>query len=688
MIGKTEWRLRTTLVVLLCFTMLATLATLLITGSLLYIWRIPEVRQEQIAQVRHEAEQLAARMEIQLGGLQRQLELAGATLVQLPRNPPRAILDALTAGDQSFDAVYLADPDGNVETVSFRQKSPTRSSELLGSDLSANRLYRLALQRGSAVWSNKFLSVVSGTVTVGIAVPLGSRVLIGELSLAELLSTLRTASKDSKLLVWVIDGRGELVAEIGSGSELGATNLLGLPLVQAALEGSPLPDTVTIQGGDFHPAVAHSTLLDWFFLLRMQAGLTNPDIRYNATLVGIALLSSLLIGMLLAPFAARWISNPVHAITVRARQVADGKPSGSWPRGPISEINVLAADLESMSNHLQEHNDQFRAIFNASPVPMGVVDGREDCMVVDINDAWVRQFRRDREETIGRSTRDLQLWVNESDVTDIMRSEPVAVTRYEVSLLDAEQHPLLCEISARPVIIGGKTYAIWVIEDITARKRAEQNIRTALADREVLLKEIYHRVKNNLQVVSSLLNLQSRRATEMETKRLLGESANRVNSIALVHEQLYRTENLSSIVLPEYMRQLADNLINVNHPKSTRVQLRIEVDDLFVGIESAIPLGLIVNELVSNAYRHGYADNTAEGKISVRVIGLAGGEIRLEVEDDGQGLPTGFNLEAGGGLGVHLVIALAQQLGGELKVDACPSGARFVLLFKPQQHTT
>jgi PAS domain S-box-containing protein len=378
----------------------------------------------------------------------------------------------------------------------------------------------------------------------------------------------------------------------------------------------------------------------------------------------------------------------MSAITIRARQVADGEPSGDWPRGPIAEINVLAASLESMANHLQEHNDQFRAIFDASPVPMAVVDGREDGVLVDINDAWVRQFRRSREETIGRSTRELQLWADGSDILDILRAMPVDASRFETWLRDAAQRSLLCEISTRPVIIGGKTYAIWVIEDITERKQAEEKLRAALAEKEVLLKEIYHRVKNNLQVVSSLLNLQSRRATETETKRLLGDSANRVNSIALVHAQLYRAENLASIGLQEYVRQLADNLISVNHPRSARVELRVEVDDLFVGIENAIPLGLMINELVSNAYRHGYADDTVDGKISVRILGLVGGQIRVEVEDNGRGLPADFELGTGGGLGMHLVVALAQQLGSELTLHACHSGTRFTLVFKPELLTT
>ena len=206
---------------------------------------------------------------------------------------------------------------------------------------------------------------------------------------------------------------------------------------------------------------------------------------------------------------------------------------------------------------------------------------------------------------------------------------------------------LLCRISARPLVFGGKTLSIWVIEDITERRRAEERIREALSEKEVLLKEIYHRVKNNLQVVSSLLSLQSRRLADDHTRRLLADSANRLNSMAMVHEQLYRAENLSSIGLAEYLQKLASNLTSVNQPLSARVPIELEAEELYVAVERAIPFGLIVNELVSNAYRHGYPSDIARGRILVRLTTLPDERARLQVSDDGCGLPVGFEPGAG-----------------------------------------
>ena len=874
MIRHKEWRLRTTLVVLLAFTTLATLATLLAVGGGLLLWRLPKIHQENLGQVRHEARQLAERMEIMLGGLQRQLELAGATLAQLPQNPPAVFLDALTAEGQSFEAIYLADRNGIVEAVSLGPESLAHRTELLGSDLSVNRLFRLAMQRKAAVWSNKFLSALSGDVTVGIAIPVGSGVLIGELSLAELLRALDLAARDSRLSTWVIDRRGELVAETGPEPKLGPVNLLGLPAVRAALEGSPLPDTVTIQGVDFYPAVARSDMADWLFLVRMPAGLHNPDIRFTALLVVVALFGSLLIGTLLAPLFADRISRPMRAITGRARQIADGTPSGAWPRGPIAELNTLALDLERMANHLHERQDQLReaqriarigswehtlgsdsvtwseglylilrrdvslgpptfpglsrfyapeswerlraaiakAIDAGVPYELELEMVREDGMncwtttrgeavrgpggtVVKLRGTVHDITARKRAEELIQANNDMLEGVTRVQREFLVEADPHQRFDQMLALLlktTASEYGFIGEVLRQP---GGqpylKTYAItniaWnaetsaffaenapaglefynlnslfgavmttretviandpahdprrgglpsghpplraflgipffhgdqmigmvglsnrvggydqaLVETLAPilatcsslvlaqslqreRKLGEEKLRSALAEKEVLLKEIYHRVKNNMQVVSSLLHLQSRRVADAGMKQILDDSASRVKSMALVHEQLYGAENLSSIRLTEYLQQLAGNLVNVNRPLSTHVLLRVESEELSVGVESAIPLGLVVNELVSNAYRHGYQSAGAGGEIVVRVTGLPGGQIRLEVIDDGCGLPADFEPGKGGSLGMQLVATLSEQLGGELTWDAGHPGARFALKFKPE----
>lgn len=210
-------------------------------------------------------------------------------------------------------------------------------------------------------------------------------------------------------------------------------------------------------------------------------------------------------------------------------------------------------------------------------------------------------------------------------------------------------------------------------------KRTATELASALREKETLLKEIYHRVKNNLQVVSSLLTMQGARASD-EARALLTESAARVRSIALVHEQLYRSATLSSIRYPAYVRQLVDHLMQTYDPLSHRVPIKVEIDDLNIGVGTAVPLGLVITELISNAYKHAFP-GLATGEIRVSLRRLPKGLLRLVVQDSGCGLPP--EPAASSSLGLNLVRMLADQLDGRLEVSS-PGGACFTLTFTPE----
>jgi two-component sensor histidine kinase len=208
-------------------------------------------------------------------------------------------------------------------------------------------------------------------------------------------------------------------------------------------------------------------------------------------------------------------------------------------------------------------------------------------------------------------------------------------------------------------------------------------LQASLRQKDVLLKEVHHRVKNNLQVVASLLSMQGR-AAGAESRELLQESVDRVKAMALVHEQLYCSEDFSSIPLGEYLARLAENLAQSHRPVSQRVPIRCEAARVAVGIEKAIPLGLIVNELVSNAFKHGYADG-AGGEIQILLKRAEDGSLQLTVVDDGRGLPAGFLATDTSSLGMQLVVRLTDQLGGDLRCTSVP-GARFEIRFAPDEN--
>jgi two-component sensor histidine kinase len=212
-------------------------------------------------------------------------------------------------------------------------------------------------------------------------------------------------------------------------------------------------------------------------------------------------------------------------------------------------------------------------------------------------------------------------------------------------------------------------------------RTSERRLRTSLEEKEVLLKEIHHRVKNNLQVVSSLLYLQGRRLPAPEVQGVLRESQARVRSMALVHERLYQSGDLASVDFGQYLEALTAHLARTFAPRDTEVSVRSEAGGIRLPVDAAIPCGLIVNELCTNAFKHAFMGRAA-GRLRVGLVERSA-LLVLEVEDDGIGLPAGATAPSSGSLGLQLVRSLATQLRAELEVDTGPAGTRFMLRFPP-----
>ncbi len=227
---------------------------------------------------------------------------------------------------------------------------------------------------------------------------------------------------------------------------------------------------------------------------------------------------------------------------------------------------------------------------------------------------------------------------------------------------DGTEFPIEATISQ--IQSGGQRLYTVIIRDITERKHQEERLMASLREKEVLLKEIHHRVKNNLQVVSSLLNLQSTSLRDPHVLALFKDSQNRIQSMALVHEMLYQSQNLSSISFRSYLDNLIGR-IRGSYGTSSPVALQLDADEAIVGIDTAIPCALLVNELVANALEHAFPDGRG-GTVHVGLRAEADGSFTLRVSDDGIGLPASIDLESVESLGLRLVQALTRQLEGTL----------------------
>ncbi|KAF1078674.1 PAS domain S-box protein [Methanogenium sp. MK-MG] len=244
---------------------------------------------------------------------------------------------------------------------------------------------------------------------------------------------------------------------------------------------------------------------------------------------------------------------------------------------------------------------------------------------------------------------------------------------------DGTYRDVICWTSRIP---GTERYVASIL-DITSRKRAEDELRRSLQEKEVLLKEVHHRVKNNMQVISSLLSLQSDSITDPESLERLRESQNRIKSMALVHESLYQSENLASIDPAGYLRNLASEVIS-SYSLETVITVEFSITVHTMDIDTALPCGLIVNELVSNSLKHGFKDGK-EGKIT---IGLdeTDDEYILSSSDDGCGLPADFDITSLDSLGIKLINVLTRQMRGTIEIETGGPGVAFTFHIPRQDH--
>ncbi len=221
---------------------------------------------------------------------------------------------------------------------------------------------------------------------------------------------------------------------------------------------------------------------------------------------------------------------------------------------------------------------------------------------------------------------------------------------------------------------------IGIIENITERKKAEEEIERSLREKELLLKEIHHRVKNNLQIISSLLNLQSEAIRDSEDRSLFRDSQDRIRSMALIHEKLYQTDDFSHVDFQQYLKSLLSSLFRSYRLPMVRCVEQIE--DIRLNIDAAIPCGLIVNELVTNALKHAFPDGQ-KGEVRVSFFRSGEGQLVLEVSDDGVGMASSTQKEKKDQLGLELVSILTNQIGGKLSVQH-GQGTTFQITF-PQE---
>ncbi len=268
------------------------------------------------------------------------------------------------------------------------------------------------------------------------------------------------------------------------------------------------------------------------------------------------------------------------------------------------------------------------------------------------------------------------------DLASLLNGKKPYPQQYVLVRKDGSTLPVL--IYARPLILDHKSIGVrGIAVDITQTKRAEDEIKTSLKEKEVMLREIHHRVKNNMQIMTSLLRLQLGQVKDETIKEMFRESQNRIRSMTLIHERLYQSNDLARVNFAQYIQGLAIHLFHSYRVNPSIIKLNTEVESTFLDINKAIPCGLIINELVSNTLKHAFPKGSG-GEITIRLQRSNKGNIIMIVSDNGIGFPKDLDFYNPKTLGLQLVNDLTMQIDGSIEMVA-NEGTTIKVEFKAEE---
>jgi len=362
------------------------------------------------------------------------------------------------------------------------------------------------------------------------------------------------------------------------------------------------------------------------------------------------------------------------------------------------KLKTVLAEKERFEKQLLQEQDNFIKMFSAAPVGLLLLD--ENSIVSKTNQAICNLLLHEPAEIIGKRAGGGLGCLHSIETPygcGFSGSCPDCVLRKSIEsalkdgtsvhgalvnpnlLINGEQQERWLSVSAEPVDMNGTRNVIVAIEDVSDRKQMEEALKKALEEKDILLQELQHRVKNTLAIISGLIGLEVNRTTELQVQYLLQSMRDRISSISKLYDMLYRSSmDMKEIRLNEYIREIAISLLNSYKPDKEQISLRLDLDDMNIDVRRAIPIGLIVNEIITNSLKHAFTNNY-QGNIR---IGLkrSNEHVIIEIEDDGNRLQLASYPDGSKSLGLVLVQILTEQISGKLE-SIIEKGTRFRITF-------
>ena len=417
----------------------------------------------------------------------------------------------------------------------------------------------------------------------------------------------------------------------------------------------------------------------------------------KTTTIAVALFMAFIAIFFTMFIGTRFISRPVRSMTEVMGQLAGGDLSADV--GDLSrkdEIGAMAKAVEvfrknavekrSAEEALKVSEANYRTIFDTANDAF-FIHGLNTGRILDVNQKMCEMYGYTVEEARHINVEALSAGVppysQKEAIEWIQKAAEGTPQIFEWKAKDKAGGLFWIEVNLKRITIGNEDRLLAIARNSTERKHAEEQIKASLEEKEVLLREIHHRVKNNMQVITSLLRLQSDTIKDQQYADMFQESQERIKSMALIHEKLYQSRDLSRVDFNEYIKSLINSLFRSYGIDTDRIVTKLKIEDVSLGLDHAIPCGLIINELVSNSLKYAFPEDR-KGEISVTLRSINEDELELTVSDNGTGIPEDLDIRNTDSVGLELVTILAEdQLEGKIDLDRT-GGTTFRILFKGQ----
>ncbi|MHB1042223.1 MAG: histidine kinase dimerization/phosphoacceptor domain -containing protein [Eubacteriales bacterium] len=591
-------------------------------------------------------------------------------------------LESVIRNYQFFEMIQVLDQNGVVRYVA------PYDQDYEGTSMSGQSFFKNTMESGRPYWSKTFISTQAGQPTLTVTRPFERGIIVGYLNLGKLTEITERVKIGRDSYAGIADDEGTYIAHTNMSFVEQRTNIR-----DQGLNPSEGVYRHIDKGNEMLASVAVVSQTGWPVVICQSVDEAFAPVREARNIFMAGTIFALFLAVLMAIGILGRLLRPLAILAKKAKEIAGGSYNFSVEYGSFLEYDELAGDFMTMAGAIKSREKALKESEDRYALAVrGVNDGLWDWNIKTgeayFSPRWKSMLGYEEDEITNR----IEEWkklVHPDDIGRVM--EDIATHLAGLTPYYRNEHRLLHKdgsyrwILVRGIAVrddNGEHYrAAGSHTDITERKKVEDQIKASLKEKEVLLREIHHRVKNNMQVISSLLRLQSGALHDETHSEMCRDSQNRVKSMSLIHEKLYQSEDLASIDFREYIQSLVDGLLKSYGTDPDRILLKIEFQDIRLGIDTAIPCGLLINEMVTNSLKHAFpGGRKGEIRIALRFTGKD--EIELVMADSGIGMPENLDFRKTESLGLQLITTLAEeQLKGEIRLSR-EKGTEFLIRFR------